>query len=341
MRRNVLIFHAGALGDFILTWPLALALGRLHPQSRIVYVSAAGKGRLAEKALGVEWTDGEAGWHKLYEPDGVLPPAGAKLLADAHSIYTFVAGCEAGNPPSPSPCTQGEGIRAGEPAGALASAEGVWMNNIRRLAPGAKVVVLEPRPAEGYGQAWGEFLIEQLSAMPAVGESVRQMTMAVNQRGLRCGRGGLPVGAGGGDVVIHAGAGSPRKCWPVDRYVELACRIKDQLGRPVRMAIGEVEQETWSGDVMEKLATAGKIVRPASYVDLMAELSTAAGYVGNDSGPTHLAAMMGVAAVALFGPTDAAVWRPPGPRVGCISGWPMETIDVDAVYEKLVGVMNR
>jgi hypothetical protein len=322
MRRNVLIFHAGALGDFILTWPLALALGRLHPQSRIVYVSAAGKGRLAEKALGVEWTDGEAGWHKLYEPDGVLPPAGAKLLADAHSIYTFVAGATAVVNDAPP-------------------TDAVWMNNIRRLAPGAKVVVLEPRPAEGYGQAWGEFLIEQLSAMPAVGESVRQMIMAVNQRGLRCGRGGLPVGAGGGDVVIHAGAGSPRKCWPVDRYVELACRIKDQLGRSVRMAIGEVEQETWNGDVMEKLATAGTIVRPASYVDLMAELSTAAGYVGNDSGPTHLAAMMGVAAVALFGPTDAAVWRPLGPRVGCISGWPMETIDVDAVYEKLVGVMNR
>ena len=38
-------------------------------------------------------------------------------------------------------------------------------------------------------------------------------------------------------------------------------------------------------------------------------------FVGNDSGPTHLAAMLGVPTVALFGPTDAGVWAPVGPHV--------------------------
>jgi ADP-heptose:LPS heptosyltransferase len=107
------------------------------------------------------------------------------------------------------------------------------------------------------------------------------------------------------------------------------------------MLIGEVEQEKWDGPALEKLATAGEIVRPATYVDLMAELATAAGYVGNDSGPTHLAGMMGVATVALFGPTDATVWRPLGPRVHCLSGWPMEGIEADAVYQKLAGLLGR
>ena len=46
IRRNVLIFHAGALGDFVLSWPLVMALGRLHPQSRIIVVTHASKGRL-------------------------------------------------------------------------------------------------------------------------------------------------------------------------------------------------------------------------------------------------------------------------------------------------------
>src|SRR3982074_1768604 len=62
-RRNVLIFHLGALGDFLLTWPVALALGRLHPQSRIFYVTHAGKGRLAEQVLRIEAADIESGWH--------------------------------------------------------------------------------------------------------------------------------------------------------------------------------------------------------------------------------------------------------------------------------------
>ncbi|MEZ5403472.1 MAG: glycosyltransferase family 9 protein [Bryobacteraceae bacterium] len=38
-------------------------------------------------------------------------------------------------------------------------------------------------------------------------------------------------------------------------------------------------------------------------------------YIGNDSGITHLAAAVGAPAIALFGPTDPAVWAPPGARV--------------------------
>ena len=74
-RRNVLIFHSGALGDFILTWPLALALGRLFPQSRIYYVTHGQKGALAEKVLRVESVDAEAGWHPLFAeaPSPALP----------------------------------------------------------------------------------------------------------------------------------------------------------------------------------------------------------------------------------------------------------------------------
>ena len=49
--RNILIFHSGALGDFVQTWPLGLALGRLYPQSRVIFVTQKQKGLLAEKAL--------------------------------------------------------------------------------------------------------------------------------------------------------------------------------------------------------------------------------------------------------------------------------------------------
>src|SRR3982751_7078687 len=61
LRRNVLIFHSGALGDFILSWPLALAFGRLFAQSRIFYVTQRQKGQLAEKALRIESVDAETG----------------------------------------------------------------------------------------------------------------------------------------------------------------------------------------------------------------------------------------------------------------------------------------
>jgi len=47
LKRNVVIFHQAALGDFIITWPLAMALSRVFPQSRIIYVTHSQKGALA------------------------------------------------------------------------------------------------------------------------------------------------------------------------------------------------------------------------------------------------------------------------------------------------------
>ena len=64
-----------------------LALGRLHPQSRIIVVTHASKGALAEAALRVESTDIEQGWHALFAdnpapPDTVANHTGAKGLAE-------------------------------------------------------------------------------------------------------------------------------------------------------------------------------------------------------------------------------------------------------------------
>src|SRR5678815_4925234 len=84
LRRNILLFHQGALGDFVLTWPVAMALARIHPQSRIFYVTQARKGKLAERAIGVESADADAGWHALFgDASTPLPDAPGRLLAGA------------------------------------------------------------------------------------------------------------------------------------------------------------------------------------------------------------------------------------------------------------------
>ena len=44
-------------------------------------------------------------------------------------------------------------------------------------------------------------------------------------------------------------------------------------------------------------------------------MKTAGGYIGNDSGVSHLAAYLGLPTVAVFGPSDPKMWRPIGPRV--------------------------
>jgi hypothetical protein len=60
---------------------------------------------------------------------------------------------------------------------------------------------------------------------------------------------------------------------------------------------------------------------------LAALLVECSGYVGNDSGVSHLAAALGVPTAAVFGPTDPAVWAPVGPKVSVVgplgdASWP-------------------
>ena len=69
-----------------------------------------------------------------------------------------------------------------------------------------------------------------------------------------------------------------------------------------------------ASEMAEIGAVAGQLVN-LSLADVLAVLSNAAGYIGNDSGITHLAATMGVKTIAIFGPTDPAVYGPIGPAV--------------------------
>ncbi|HZZ41315.1 MAG TPA: hypothetical protein VFE58_00120, partial [Tepidisphaeraceae bacterium] len=91
IRRNVLIFHSGALGDFVLSWPMAIAVGRVHAQSRVFYVAASEKGKLAERVLGVESRDVEGGWGHLFGDIEKLPEGVRKILAGARLVVNFVA----------------------------------------------------------------------------------------------------------------------------------------------------------------------------------------------------------------------------------------------------------
>jgi len=62
------------------------------------------------------------------------------------------------------------------------------------------------------------------------------------------------------------------------------------------------------------------VARDWTLPEIAALLGLAGAAVGNDSGPTHLAAAVGCPTVAIFGPTDPAVWAPVGAHVAAIDG---------------------
>lgn len=124
-------------------------------------------------------------------------------------------------------------------------------------------------------------------------------------------------------AVIQPFSGSRRKNWPLERFKELA----QKLPLPVEWVAGPEEELPGARrfDDLRQLAS---------------WTGSAAVYIGNDSGITHLAAATGVPTVALFGATDARVWAPRGENVTVVASDRMQSIAVDDVLQAAAKLLS-
>ncbi len=115
-----------------------------------------------------------------------------------------------------------------------------------------------------------------------------------------------------GPIILHPGSGATWKCPPVELFEELAVLLTAR-GYPVAVLEGPAERERATRfDVRAEILREPTLQRLAEY------LTASSGYVGNDSGVSHLAGLLGVPSVTLFGPTHPSSWSPLGPRVRVI-----------------------
>jgi heptosyltransferase-3 len=155
-----------------------------------------------------------------------------------------------------------------------------------------------------------------LKALPDVGSRMHATDFFLRQADCRLGAvSRINCGEGGCNdfAVVHPFSGSAKKNWPLSRFRELAARLP--------MAV------QWCAGPQEEMAEA---VRIDSLFELGCWIRSARIYIGNDSGITHLAAAVGAPVVAIFGPTDPAVWGPRGDRVRVVHG-NLEEISVNEV----------
>jgi heptosyltransferase-1 len=111
-------------------------------------------------------------------------------------------------------------------------------------------------------------------------------------------------------AVISPGAGWGAKCWPADRYGALAQELnRSGLGAIVNFGPGE---EPLAQAVVEQSQGAARPVT-CTIGQLIALTRRARLFIGGDSGPTHLAAALGIPVVAIYGPTNPARNGPYGP----------------------------
>lgn len=130
-------------------------------------------------------------------------------------------------------------------------------------------------------------------------------------------------------LAVHPGSGSEKKNWPEEKWAALLRSID----RDVLMVGGEAE-----GNRLARLRISERIETAQSWTlaCLAGELAGCAQFIGHDSGITHLAAALGVPVVALWGPSNEQVWRPPAPNTRILrapNG--LEELSVDEVVAAL------
>ncbi len=115
-------------------------------------------------------------------------------------------------------------------------------------------------------------------------------------------------------VMIHPGARYWFKSWADERFAALI----DQLalrGLPSALVGGAGEQDKAACISALCRQPPVNLVGRTSVLELASLMKQAALFVGNDAGPMHMAAALGVPVVGLFGPSDPRVWGPRGARV--------------------------
>jgi heptosyltransferase III len=122
----------------------------------------------------------------------------------------------------------------------------------------------------------------------------------------------------GNYAVIHPFASAVDKTWPASRFVEVAKRLSGL--EPIFLA--------GPGDDIAPFA-GFRVLKNEPLARVKSLISGAALFIGNDSGPAHIAAAFGVPVVVIFGSSDPVTWAPWRTESQVLTG--LDRVSVDDV----------
>ena len=302
---HLTVMRSGALGDAVLTLPATTTLRREFGDLPIHLVFPR---MMADVAGSDFFTDvGGTSVASLFDPDADIPATTRATLSGSCFLLAY--------------SSRGDELR----------------NRLQQFVAG-DVVVWDPRPPEGFSQHITRHLSQPLIELGmTVGEWVPCITLSPEQR-MQVERdlGGVLVAMGrrpdaGPLVAIHPGSGGAHKCWPKQYFSEL---IKELCLSGVRVVVLLGPVEAGSPLVLGKPAFPGvHSIWPKTVAHLAALLERVDLFVGNDSGPGHVAAAVGTPTISLFGPTNPVIWRPLGPDAAVI---PSDNLDIASIPVAIV-----
>ena len=116
------------------------------------------------------------------------------------------------------------------------------------------------------------------------------------------------LGPGPAPVVMHPGTSdrTPHKRWPPEAYAAVARALAQETGAPCLVTCGPARADRDAADAVGAAARGAARLAPptGSLAELAALFERCRLYVGGDTGPLHVASLVGTPVVQILGPTD-------------------------------------
>lgn len=270
---SILVCRLSALGDIVLTLPVVSALRESFPNARIEYLAREPHGRVLRSVAALDEL-------RMWPGPGEALPAAVRDRAFDVVVDLSASGRSR---------RLLRGVRAG------------------RLLRVAKQTL------ERFWFVHGRWIGADGSRLrPVVDRYFETVAPLGVLRSARQPRFDVASPSPDGPVLLAPGAGRATKCWPAERFVEIAGRLAT-AGRRVRVVGSPAE-----ADLVARVA-AGAPDAECVVVEDLAELpERVAGCpvaLTNDSGLLHVAEACGAVVLALFGPTHPRLgFAPLGPN---------------------------
>jgi heptosyltransferase-3 len=273
---RLLIIHQGALGDFVVTFPILKALRTTI--SRIDGICRSSFGRLAVDlgVLDTSYPLESARFASLYTER--IDPEVVTFMSTYRSILLF-------------------------------SFSELLEMSVKKIN-GPQVFRIFPWPAVSQKVHITEFLARQVRNSNLPGKEARRR---FSRTLLHLKSDASKKRRSGARIIISPGAGSVKKRCPLERFMMVAAELKKRGLQPsILLGPAEVDLEA---ALQRSPQSQPQVVKTRTLQELITVLESAAIYIGNDSGVSHLAAFLGVPTLVIFGPSDPVRWRPFGDHV--------------------------
>ena len=291
LRRTIIIIHPGSLGDVLLAVPAMVRVRTRFPDYRLALCAEAQAAKLLY-ACGIVDT-----WTSIQGRDCADLFVGADSVTG--QVRTWLLDCDLA-------------------IGWTQGLDGTLSGTLKAFGV-REVIVRSPFSTEILAAHQRDRFLETINEVPSEddGDALLKVTEPVLQLGRAC----LEAAGhsfGPSLVVIHPGSGSPHKCVASETLLRVVIAVQRVGATPVILE-GPADREPVER-LLQSCPNPPIVLKNLDLLNVAGVLAQAQLFVGQDSGITHMAGLMGLHVVALFGPTDPARWAPRGTHVAVMHG---------------------